>query len=106
MALIPQNGTTTNFPTRQYQTAEVGYIWLTLQLQNPDECLVIMELWNKKSDKFNPDGTLTSNAPISYQGAGSFICPFNDPDIGAKANNYVINYLQTNFNLNFVTTDI
>jgi hypothetical protein len=106
MALTPQTGTTVNFPTREYQYAQVGYIWVTLQLQQPDECLVLMELWNKKSDKFNPDGTLTGNQPLSYQGAGSFVCPFNLPDIGTTANNYLINYLQTNFNLNFVVSDI
>jgi len=102
MALIPQTGTNVDFPTQQFQFASVGYIWIVVGLQNPSVANVTLELWNAKSDKFNQDGTLKGNSPILYVGANSFPCNFDSPNIGDTANQYAIDFIQSNYSLNFV----
>lgn len=102
MALIPQTGTTVDFPTQQFQFASVGYIWIVVGLQNPSVANVTLELWNSKLDKFNEDGTLRGGSPIMYIGAGTFPCDFDSPNIGDSSNQYAIDFIQSNYSLNFV----
>jgi hypothetical protein len=102
MALIPQGGTNVDFPTQQYQFASVGYIWIVVGLQNPNQANVSLELWNSKSDKFNVDGTLKGVSPIMYVNAETFPCEFDSPNIGQTASQYSIDFIERNFGLTFV----
>lgn len=106
MALIPQSQNSVIYPITTFTKADVGYIWVLVNLELPNSAKIGIELWNQKSDKFENDGSLTSNSPIATRQIGTIVCDFNSQNIGDLANQFCINYLQTNFNLNFVVTDL
>ena len=105
MALIPQNGQNVQVPIAQYQTASVGYIWVVFNMNTPDYASVSLELWNSKEDKLTTSiyGGLQ---PITLLDIGNVQAQFNTNDLGNVVNTFAINFLQTNFNLTFVVTDI
>jgi len=105
MALIPQNGQNVQVPIAPYQTASVGYIWVVFNMNIPDYASVSLELWNSKEDKFTTSiyGGLQ---PITLLDIGNVQAQFNTADLGNVVNTFAINFLQTNFNLTFVVTDL
>ena len=104
MALIPQNGQNVQVPIAPYQSASVGYIWVVFNMNIPDYANISLELWHSKQDKFSE--SLYPTQPISLLDIGTVEAQFNTLDLGNVVNNFAINFLETKFNLTFVTTDI